>query len=101
MIAYETNSVAPEETLACSGGPGENHSSSQVPPRSPEVVAERAQCVEGAIIASSSSRSSIVYRCLKQRLGRSLRGSHGKRPVTTYFVSTTYFVLPDLFRINF
>ena len=39
-LTYEINSMASIETLACPRGLGETHSTAQVPPCPPEVVAK-------------------------------------------------------------
>ena len=77
--SHEAHSVALEATLACSGGSGKGHSGSSFSSSSPRLVVEREQCTSGPAFAPSASCSANVYRRLKQRLGRSLRGFHGKR----------------------
>ena len=71
--SHETNPVAGTRS------PRESHPGSPVAPPSPGVVAERAKCVRGATFTPSSTCSSTVYRRLKRRLGRTLRGLHCKR----------------------
>ena len=79
LPSYEAHSVAPEVTLACSGGARKGHSIAPVSSSSPRLVVGREQCTAGSASASSAARSAVVYRCLKRRLGRSLRGLHCKR----------------------
>ena len=76
--AHETYSVAPEESLACSRGPGQENTSFKRSLFSPAVVAKRRQCAQRPTASSSSTRSAVVYRRLRQRLGHSLRRIHSK-----------------------
>ena len=73
--------VASEEVLACPGIIRENHSSSSVPASTPEVVVGPRQCPKRSTSTPIATRSSTVYRCLKRRLGCSLRRLHSKRPL--------------------
>ena len=77
--SHEAHSVALEATLACSGDSGQDHSGSPCSPSSPGLVAGREKCAAGPTFVPSSSRSESVYRRIKRRLGRSLRGLHCKR----------------------
>ena len=77
--SHEAHPVAFETPLACARSPRESHSGSPVSPPSLGVVAERAKCVRRAAFTPSSTCSSTVYRRLKRRLGRTLRGLHCKR----------------------
>ena len=47
----------------------------------------------GPTFAPSSTRSSAVYRCLKQRLGRTLRGFHCKRRLVSHRKSPSHKLL--------
>ena len=73
--------VASEEALACPGIIREDYSSSTVPSSTPEVVVEPRQCPKRPTFTPIATRSSTVYRCLKRRLGCSLRRLHSKRPL--------------------
>ena len=53
-------------------------------------MAGRGQCTEGSTFAPSSTRSSTVYRRLKRRLGRTLRGLHCKRCLVSHGKSLSY-----------
>ena len=77
--SHETNTVASETTLAYTGGSGKDHSIAPFPPSTPGLVVKREQCSSGPTFASPSTCPSNVYRRLKLRLGRTLRGLHGKR----------------------
>ena len=80
-MALETSLARPRST-------GKDHTGSLFTLFSPKLVVGRAQHFKGPTFAPSSTHSSTVYRRLKRRLGRSLRGlhcktclvSHGKSP---------------------
>ena len=80
LSSHEASSVAPEKSLACARGFGENHSSAQITPSPSGLVAGQRQCVTGPAPTPSLSRSVVLYRCIKRRLGHTLRGLHRKRP---------------------
>ena len=82
--SYEAHSMAPEETLARPGGTREGYSGSSGTPPSSGLVARRGQCAERTALAPSSARGSTVYRHLKRRLGRTLRGLHCKRRLVSF-----------------
>ena len=76
LPAHEAHPVAPEESLAYPRGPGQADTSSQSPLSAPAVLAERRQCAQRPTASSSTMCSSVVYRRLKRRLGRTLRRLH-------------------------
>ena len=76
---HETRSVAPEATLACTRESGKYYSNSPLSLSTPRLVVRRRQCTQGSTFAPPSTRSANIYRRLKRRLGRTLRGIHGKR----------------------
>ena len=76
---HETNSVAPEVTLACARESGKDYSNSSLVPSTPRLVVRRAQCTQGLALTPPSTRSTDIYRRLKRRVGRTLRGIHSKR----------------------
>ena len=77
--SHETHSVAPEEALARPRSFRKGNSYSSIAPPAFRLVARRVQCAERSTITPASVRSSAVYRCLKRRLGCTLRGLHCKR----------------------
>ena len=79
LPSYEAHSVASKEKLACPGNPRESDSSPSVTPPSFGLVVGRNQCTERSAPAPSAARRSAVYRRLKRRLERTLRGLHCKR----------------------
>ena len=76
---HETHSVASEATLACPRKFGKGYSNSPPSPSTSRLVARRGQYSQGSTLAPPSTRSANIYRRLKRRLGRTLRGVHGKR----------------------
>ena len=76
---HEAHSVAPEKALARPGSPREGYSGSTVPASSFGLVVGRGKRPQRSTPTPSSARSSSIYRRLKRRLGRTLRGLHCKR----------------------
>ena len=77
--SHEAHSVAFEAALAYPRKPVKGYSSPPLSPSTPRLVVKREQCTAGPTIAPPSTRSPNVYRRLKRRLGRTLRGLHCKR----------------------
>ena len=76
---HETDPIAPQEALACTGGFGQEDPGPHCSPSSPRLVVGRKECASRPTFASSASRSTSFYRRIKRRLGRSLRRLHSKR----------------------
>ena len=76
---HETNSVASQAALACTGGPGKSDSGSPVPAPPSGLVVGRKECAARATSTCPALRSTSFYRRLKRRLGRSLRRGYSKR----------------------
>ena len=87
---HASHSVAPKKTLAGTRGPRESHSATSLSATSPRLVVRRGKCVKGPTLTSIKSRPSTVYRRIKRRLGRSLRGLYGKRSLVRSRRSTSY-----------
>ena len=85
--------MAFETSLACPRGSREGHSGSPFTPSTPRLVVRRKQCTGGPTFAPSSTRSSAVYRRLKRRLGRTLRGLHCKRRLVSHRKSPSHKLL--------
>ena len=79
LPSHEAHPVVLEATLACSGVSGKGHSVAPFSSSSPRLVVDREQCNSGPAVAPLATRSANGYRCLKRKLGCSLRGLHGKR----------------------
>ena len=77
--SHEAHPMALEATLVCSRSFGKSHSGSPVTPSTHRLVVGREQCTTGPTFAPPSTRYSAVYRRLKRRLGRTLRGLYCKR----------------------
>ena len=76
---HEANSMAPQEALACAGGPGKGDPGPPCCPSSPGLVVGPKECTSRPTLAPFASRSTSVHRRIKRRLGCSRRGSHSKR----------------------
>ena len=90
---HASHSVAPKETLAGTRGLRESHSSTSLSSASPRLVVRRGKCVKRSTLTSIKSCPSTVYRRIKRRLGRSLRGLYGKRSLVRSRKSTSYKLL--------
>ena len=77
--SHETGSVASKKTLACAREPGKDYPNPPLSSSTPGLVVGKEQCTKGATFAPPSARPTNIYRCLKRRLGRTLRGIHSKR----------------------
>ena len=77
--SYEAHSMAPEVTLARSGGVGKDYPIAKISTPAPGSVVRREKCHPGATAASRRPCSTDVYRSLKRRLGHTLRGLYCKR----------------------
>ena len=75
--------VASQEQLEGSRVNGKSHSNPQIPPPSSKMVAGGKQCAQRSTITSTKTCSSVIYRHLKRRLGRSLKRAHCKRGLVT------------------
>ena len=84
MSSYEAHSVAFETSLAHPRGSRKAHTNSLVTPLTPRVVVRRQQCTKGPTFTPPSTCSSAVYRCLKRRLGHTLRGLHNKKRLVSH-----------------
>ena len=78
VTPHETHTVALEKQLegpriTRKGDPGP-----QVAPPPPKVVAGGKQCANRSTITPSKTCSANIYRCIKRRVGRSLRQAHCK-----------------------
>ena len=76
---HETHPVAPKVSLESSRIPGKGDSGSKVPSPTPSMVDHGDRCLDRAAFAPFESCRANLYRCLKRRLGCSLRRLHSKR----------------------
>ena len=79
--SHEAYSMAFKEALACPRILREDNPHPKVSPCSPEMVVRPGEGPEGSTSTPITARPSALYRHLKRRLGRTLRGLHGKRPL--------------------
>ena len=70
--------MAPQKQLEDPRVTGESNTSPQINPSTSKVVAGGKQCAPRATFTPIKTCSATVYRCLKRRLGRSLRRAHCK-----------------------
>ena len=76
--SYETHTVALEEQLEDTRITRKGDTRSQVAPPPLKVVAGGKQCSSRSTITPSKTCSADIYRCIKRRVGRSLKGTHCK-----------------------
>ena len=88
--SYETLAMPPQEELACSRSFRKGYPSPSITTPSLGLVVGREQCSERSTSAPSSARRSTIYRRLKRRLGRTLRGLHCKRRLVSFRKSPSY-----------
>ena len=82
--SHEAHTVAPEATLACSREFGKDHSIAPLSTPRSRLMVGREQCSSRPKVASPSTCSANVYRRLKRRLGRTLRGLYCKRDLVKH-----------------
>ena len=75
---HETHTVALEKQLEGPIITGKGDSSSQVAPPSLKMVAGGKQCATRSIIAPTKACSAALYRCIKRRVGHSLKRKYCK-----------------------
>ena len=88
-ITHETHTVASQEQLEGARITRKSDPNSQVPAPPPTMVAKRRQCHRSTITPNTPC-SADFYRCIKRRLGRSLKRTHCKRILVTTRKQTAY-----------
>ena len=81
--AYETHTVASQKQLEGTRITRKGHSNTQVPAPTPTMVAGGEQCAPRSTITASKACSANLYRCIKRRVGPSLRRTHCQRDLVT------------------
>ena len=76
---HETHTVASQKQLENTRITRKGDSNSQVPAPPLIMVAKRRQRPHRSTITPNKTRSANLYRCIKRRVGRSLKRSHCKR----------------------
>ena len=76
---HETHSVASQKQLEGTEISREDYPSTQVPAPALTMVAGGKQCAPRSTITPNKTCSANIYRCIKRRVGRSLRRTHCKR----------------------
>ena len=74
--SYETHTVALEEQLEGTRITRKGDTRSLIAPPPPKVVAGRKQCASRSTITPTKTCSADIYRCIKRRVGRSLKQTH-------------------------
>ena len=81
--SYETHRVALEEQLEGTRITRKCDTHSQIAPPPPKVVAGGKQCASRSTITPTKTCSADIYRCIKRRVGRSLKRAHCKGNLVT------------------
>ena len=81
--AYETHTVALEEQLESTRITRKGDTLSQAAPPPLKVVAGGKQCSSRSTITPTETCSADLYRCIKRRVGRSLKRTHCKGNLVT------------------
>ena len=89
-FAYETHTVASQESLESARVARENHPSAQVRASSLTMVARGKQCTSRPILTPNKTCSANFYRRIKRRVGRSLKRAHCKRFLVSSRKQTTH-----------
>ena len=76
--SHETHTMALEEQLEGTGITRKGDTRPQVTPSPLKVVAGGKQCASRSTITPSKTCSADIYRCIKRRVGRSLKRKHCK-----------------------
>ena len=77
--AHETHTVASQKQLECTGITRKGDPNSQVPAPPFTMVAKGRQCTYTPTFTPNKTCSANVYRCIKRKVGCSLRQAHCKR----------------------
>ena len=83
QVTHEAHTMAFEEQLESTGNSGENHLHPKITPHTFKVVAGGKQCDHGTTPTPTSTCVTSLYRCIKRRVGRSLKRAHGKGKLVT------------------
>ena len=90
QASYETHSVAPQEKLEGPRVTGKGNPSSQISSPTSPVVDQGGERPTGSTVAPITSCRPSLYRCLKRRLGCSLRRLHSKQFLVSSRKSLTH-----------
>ena len=77
--SYETHTVASQKQLTSTRITRKGHSNTQVPAPTPKMVAGGKQCAPRSTITPGKTCSANLYRCIKRRVGHSLKRTPCKR----------------------
>ena len=88
--AYVTHTVASQKQLDSARISKQDDSNTQVSAPSLTMVAGGKQCAPRSTIAPLTTRSANFHRCLKRRVGRSLKRAHCKRVLVRARKQTAY-----------
>ena len=80
---YETHTVASQKQLECARITRKGHPNTQISAPPPTTVVGGEQCAPRSTITPNKTCSADLYRCIKRRVGRSLKQALGQRLLVT------------------
>ena len=83
QVTYETHTVASQKQLESAGNTREEHPHPKITPPTSRLVAGGKQCYHRSALTPSSTCPADLYRCIKRRVGRSLKQAYGKGKLVT------------------
>ena len=104
--AHEAHSMTPQKQLEDTGIPREDDSTAQVLAPTLTMVANRRQCSHRPTITPNKTCSVDLYRCIKRRMGHSLKRAHSQRNLVpprkqaAYKLPRTQSCVPSLKRVS-
>ena len=93
QTTHEAHSMASQKQLENTGILGKTDPSTQISTSSFAMVAEGRQCPHWPTITPCATCSANLYRCIKRRVGRSLKRVHCQRNLVTTGKQTAYKLL--------
>ena len=83
QVTYDTHTAASQKQLESTKDTGKDHPHSQLTPPASKMVAGGKQCYHRSTITPTKTCAADLYRCIKRRVGRSLKRAHGKGKLVT------------------
>ena len=87
---YEANTVTSEKQLESTRNTRKGHSNTQVPAPTLTMVSGGKQCASRSTITPNKTCSANLYRCIKRKVGRSLKRTNCKRVLVSARKQTAY-----------
>ena len=95
LTSHETHTVAVEKQLEGTITTRKGDTRSQVAPPSLKVVAGGKQCSPRSTITPTKTCSADIYRCIKRRVGRSLKRTYCKLHINHLELKAVFLALKE------